>query len=100
VHYGKIFKTELNKFGPWPADCELLDGVFMAARVAMLRRTGLRFDERFDFHFYDLDFSRAARQCGLKIGTWPIHVLHASKGNLQDPRWKANLERYTGKWGC
>lgn len=99
VHYGEVFKTELHQFGPWPAECELLDGVLMAARVAVLRRTGLRFDERFDFHFYDLDFSRTARQYGLKIGTWPIHLLHASKGNLEDPRWRSNLERYTVKWG-
>lgn len=99
VHYGQVFKTELNQFGPWPQECELLDGVFLAARVSMLRRTGLRFDEQFDFHFYDLDFSRTARQSGLKVGTWPIHLLHASKGNLGDPKWRINWERYLGKWG-
>lgn len=98
VHYGQVFKTELNQFGPWPAACELLDGVFLAARASTLRRTGLHFDERFDFHFYDLDFSRTARQDGLKVGTWPIHLLHASKGNLGDPKWKANWERYLEKW--
>ncbi|MDR6213427.1 glycosyltransferase [Paracidovorax wautersii] len=98
VHYGQMFKTQLNQFGRWPADCELLDGVFLAARTSILRRTRLRFDEQFDFHFYDLDFSRSARQRGLKVGTWPIHVLHASKGNLGDPKWQANRTRYFAKW--
>lgn len=98
VHYGRVFDTELNQFGPWPAACEMLDGVFLAARVAVLRSLGLRFDERFDFHFYDLDFCRSARQKGLQIGTWPIHLLHGSKGNLADPKWHANWQKYLEKW--
>lgn len=98
VHYGQIFKTEIHQFGPWPAACELLDGVLMAVRAKTLKRTGLRFDERFDFHFYDLDFSRTARKNGLRVGTWPIHLLHASRGDLKDPKWQDNWVKYLGKW--
>ncbi|AVS76095.1 Glycosyltransferase like family protein [Paracidovorax cattleyae] len=98
VRYGTISNNQLNQFGPWPADCELLDGVMLAARADVLKRAGLRFDERFDFHFYDLDFSRSARALGLRIGTWPVQLLHESAGNFGDPKWSANCDRYLEKW--
>lgn len=99
VRYGSVHATELNQFGPWPAECELLDGVFLAARVDVLRRVGLHFDEQFDFHFYDLDFCRAARAMRLKIGTWPIQLLHGSRGNPGEKKWEINFKKYIGKWG-
>lgn len=99
VHYGQIFKTEVHQFGPWPAECELLDGVLLAARAAVLRRTKLYFDEQFDFHFYDLDFCRTARKKSILIGTWPIPVLHDSRGNPGDVKWQQNRIKYVKKWG-
>lgn len=54
----------IGLYGPAPAPCELLDGVFLAARKSKLREAGVRFDERFKFHFYDLDFCRTARNAG------------------------------------
>ncbi len=98
VRHGTISNNQLSQFGPWPADCELLDGVMLVARADVLKRSGLRFDERFDFHFYDLDFSRSARALGLKVGTWPIQLLHESAGNFGDPSWLANYDRYLEKW--
>jgi GT2 family glycosyltransferase len=86
-------------YGPTPAPCELLDGVLLAARKSKLREAGVRFDERFDFHFYDLDFCRTARAAGLRLGTWPIAVTHASEGAFGGPAWQKSKDIYFDKWG-
>lgn len=86
-------------FGPCPADVQLLDGAMIAARGSTLIESGVRFDEQFDFHFYDLDFSRTANQAGLRVGTWPIPLIHLSKGNFRSESWKKNMLLYRKKWG-
>ena len=85
-------------FGPTPERVQLLDGVLIAARISSLLDTGVRFDERFDFHFYDLDFSRQANAAGLSVGTWPIAVTHASGGAYGSESWRRGLELYRNKW--
>lgn len=98
VCHGKAAKGKVSYFGPSPAYCELLDGLFIAARADVLKGSRVAFDERFDFHFYDLDFCRAARAAGGSIGTWPIMVTHQSTGNFDSPGWREGLERYRAKW--
>lgn len=82
-----------------PRAVQLLDGVFIAARVGALRRHGVAFDTRFAFHFYDIDFSRACVRAGLKVGTWPIALSHASEGAFASPEWEEGLRAYRDKWG-
>ncbi len=89
----------VSAYGPAPAACELLDGVFLAARRSKLRAAGVRFDERFKFHFYDLDFSRTARNAGLRLGTWPIAVTHQSAGVFGSASWHEAKAVYFDKWG-
>lgn len=86
-------------FGEVPADCELLDGVFLAARKSALTANGVLFDPRFDFHCYDLDFCRSARQRGLSLGTWPICLTHQSPGAFGSPAWAQKYGEYIQKWG-
>jgi GT2 family glycosyltransferase len=64
-----------------------------------LQEHNVRFDPRFDFHFYDLDFCRTARQKGLRLGTWPICVTHQGKGAFGTPEWRRNHQAYLTKWG-
>jgi len=85
--------------GPAPAPCVVLDGVFIALRRSLMRREGLRFDPRFSFHFYDLDFCRTATNHGLRLSTWPIVITHASVGNYTSPAWHAAKDLYLAKWG-
>jgi len=89
---------EISYFGPWRQSCELLDGVFMAVRLSTISRTGLRFDPRFRFHYYDLDFCRTARSLGLRLGTWPIAITHQSGGSFGD-EWRNCYPEYLAKWG-
>jgi GT2 family glycosyltransferase len=91
--------AKVGFFGPIVGDCQLLDGVFLAARKQRLLDSGVRFDPRFDFHLYDLDFSRTAVERGLKIGTWPLSVTHRSPGGFGNAGWQANAGRYLEKWG-
>jgi predicted O-linked N-acetylglucosamine transferase (SPINDLY family) len=92
---GKLWQ---HVYGPSPQAVELLDGVFLAMRGHTLLDSGLRFDERFDFHFYDLDFCRQARMQGLRLGVAPIGVTHGSTGDYASPAWLAALAVYRGKW--
>jgi len=97
AHGNEAFGT-ISYFGPVPAACELLDGVFLAARKERLRKQQVWFDPRFDFHFYDMDFCRAARAAGLRLGTWPICLTHQSEGAFGTAPWRLNFERYRAKW--
>lgn len=81
-----------------PAECELLDGVFLAARRARLLEKGVLFDPRFDFHFYDMDFCRTARKQGLRLGTWPVCLTHQSGGDFTTEAWKEKYRLYREKW--
>ncbi len=85
-------------YGPAPAECELLDGVLLAVRKSILSASSARFDPQFDFHFYDLDFCRSARQSGLRLGTWPIAITHQSNGSFGSDKWQALYRAYLEKW--
>jgi GT2 family glycosyltransferase len=100
VGHGKQPFGLVSNFGaPPPAECELLDGVFLAAKRDTLREKNVRFDPQFDFHLYDIDFCRTARQQGLRLGTWPIALTHQSKGSFGTESWFARYEKYLAKWG-
>lgn len=88
----------VSVFGSTPAGCELLDGVFLAARKSTLKTSGVLFDPRFDFHFYDMDFCRSVREKGLRLGTWPICLTHQSGGAFGSPAWVEKYRMYRGKW--
>lgn len=98
VGHGQRPGGEQSVFGPAPAACELLDGVFIAVRNDVASRSRVGFDPLFDFHFYDMDFCRTARSRGLALGTWPVAITHQSTGAFNSPGWKQGLERYLGKW--
>jgi GT2 family glycosyltransferase len=90
--------ASISAWSPSGQDVKLLDGLFLAARSATLQSKELRFDERFQFHFYDLDFCRQAEQAGLRMGTWPISVIHESVGAFTGDGWQRGYERYLEKW--
>ena len=80
-------------------EVKLLDGVIIAGHSSTFLNNELRFDERFDFHFYDLDFCRQAELKRLKMGTWSLSVIHESKGNIESQSWKNGYKKYLEKWG-
>ncbi len=100
VGHGKGFPCdEISYFGPSGVECKLLDGLMLIADSTHLIESGTRFDEQFEFHFYDMDFCRQAELKGLRMGTWPINVVHESAGAFNSPPWRAAYERYLRKYG-
>jgi GT2 family glycosyltransferase len=99
VVHTKEPSPRVGYYGECPAEVKLLDGVFLAAKAETLRRSGVTFDPRFTFHFYDLDFCRTCERAGLTMGTWPIALTHSSGGKLGTSEWKAAFAAYLAKWG-
>jgi hypothetical protein len=98
VSHGVDKQSVKQIYGHAPMPCQVLDGVFIAADCAYLKRARVRFDERFKFHFYDLDFCRSARQAGLTMATWPINLTHSSAGAFGSPEWRRCWGLYQQKW--
>ena len=96
---GDIAWGRPSRYGLPGLECVMLDGVFLAVRCGTLLDRGVRFDERFTFDFYDIDFCRSAEAAGLRMGTWPIAITHTSVGKFGSPAWRAGLQAYREKWG-
>lgn len=98
VAHGETAQGKISEYGDVPAECELLDGVFLAAKKQTLVTQQVRFDPQFDFHFYDLDFCRSARLADLTLGTWPIQLTHQSGGAFGSASWQWHYQQYLQKW--
>ncbi|WP_321787588.1 tetratricopeptide repeat protein [Paraburkholderia sp. J94] len=99
VAHGKGFPGEnVLNFGPSGLECKLLDGLLMIADSDTLVNSKLRFDEQFKFHFYDMDFCRQAELKGLRMGTWPLSVVHESKGGCDSADWRQSYDLYLRKY--
>jgi len=100
IQHGALDAPAPSRYGDAPARVRLLDGVFLAALAGTLKDRGVRFDPRFPFHFYDTDFCRSCEKAGLRLGTWPIALTHASSGeNWAGETWDAAYQLYLDKWG-
>lgn len=71
-------------FGPTPARTITIDGLFISVDAAKCIENGAYFDEEYKFHYYDLAFSINAHNKGLKVGTYPIFVVHHGLGYVDD----------------
>jgi len=73
VGHGNQFPpNNISVYGVPRQEVKLLDGLMIFCRSDTLNDNNIRFDEQFDFHFYDLDFCRQIEQHHLKMGTWDI----------------------------
>lgn len=100
VGHGSGFPPEnLSIFGPPFQEVRLLDGVFLAAFSETLAKNHMRFDEKFKFHFYDMDFCRQAEVRGITMGTIPLSIVHESGGNYGSEAWNSAYDEYLKKWG-
>ncbi|WP_228522811.1 tetratricopeptide repeat protein [Methylophilus sp. 14] len=98
VSHGQHAFGPASSYGDVSGECQLMDGVFLAAHKQTLLQSGVRFDQQFEFHFYDLDFCRTATRAGLKLGVWPVRMTHQSGGAFGSARWRETYVRYHQKW--
>jgi hypothetical protein len=82
--------------GPTPRRCIIMDGVLLGID---LRAIGdVRFDPRFTFHLYDLDFCLAAHIANLTLGTQNIYVQHLSCGDFTSDAYRQSVKVFRAKW--
>jgi hypothetical protein len=88
-----------TSFGPTPTRVVVLDGVLLALNMKRIKESGVRFDNQFKFHHYDIDFSLTCNKHKLKLGTWPFLINHQSPG-LRDfhENWVRSNELFIKKW--
>ena len=87
---------QMSAYGPTPRRCVVMDGLFLAVDLSQIG--GVRFDEQFEFHFYDLDFCLTAHRAGLVLGTTNVYVNHQSGGSYNTPAFQATQEKFRAKW--
>lgn len=86
-------------FGPWPQRCLVLDGLFLAVDVEKVLEVEWQFDERHKFHHYDISSCLSANEKKLKMGTYPIFVVHHGLGNsFMTPEWEESNEIFKKNW--
>jgi GT2 family glycosyltransferase len=89
----------ITTFGASPSRVAIIDGVFMAVNCKKVLKSNTRFDIKFMFHHYDMDFSLQCNLNKLKIGTWPILIDHSSPGLREfTDDWKKSNEYFKNKW--
>ena len=86
-------------YGPTPKRCLVMDGLFLAVNIERAISQEWKFDEDFDFHFYDLSSCLLANQKRLKMGTWNINVTHYGIGDsCFSTSWEENNKKFVEKW--
>jgi hypothetical protein len=83
-------------YGPTPRRCVVMDGVLLA--IDMRTIGNVRFDERFTFHLYDLDFCLTAHFANLVLGTTNVYVQHASIGDFGADVYQQAMQAFRAKW--
>ena len=92
-------ELHVTSFGPSPNRVAMIDGVFMAIDCEKILETNTRFDDKFRFHHYDLDFSISCNINKLKIGVYPILINHSSPGLREVTKeWEQSNNYFKEKW--
>lgn len=96
---GDTKNQAVSYYGSWPSRCTVIDGLFMAVKVDRALQTNFKFDEDFNFHFYDISSCILANQCKMTVGTHPIHVHHLGLGDSAfSDSWKQSHKKFINKW--
>jgi hypothetical protein len=90
--------TDWYHFGPTPRRCVVMDGLFLA--IDMVKIGSVRFDPRFTFHLYDIDFCLSAHYANLTLGTANVYVQHGSVGNFSAAAYQQAMWEFRTKWSA
>ena len=84
AHHALENSIYMTSFGPTPSRVVLLDGLFLSIKTDIIKKSGFKFNENYTFHHYDIASCLDANSLKLKLGVYPIWVIHNSPG-LLDP---------------
>lgn len=89
-------QLNVTNFGPWPARCLIMDGLFLAVNLRRVLELGWKFNENYDFHHYDISSCLDANKLKLRMGTYPIYVTHMSPGlsSMKDKKFINSQEKF------
>lgn len=86
-------------FGPTPSSVVFIDGLFMSFKVDKFKNHNLLLDDRFTFHFYDMQLCAELMRNKYTIGVWPIFCIHHGLGNFKDdPLWHTLETEFKNKY--
>lgn len=90
---GIIFTTV---FGSTLSNAKVVDGLFIAIDVEKIIKTKARFNERFQFHHYDLAFCLECLTNNITIGVMPINVIHYGLGDsMLTQEWENSAKSFS-----
>lgn len=94
--YGIEKQIAYTCFGPTPARVAIIDGLFVAVHAPSAKAVGWKFNENYTFHHYDMSSCIDANKLKLKIGVYPINMIHSSPGlnSLDNPIWKNSNQQF------
>ena len=93
---GNNNQTMTTAFGPTPSRVAIADGLFLALHMPSILKTDWKFNENYTFHHYDISSCIDANRAKLKIGVYPIHVIHSSPGlmSIHEESWSKSNEKF------
>lgn len=101
--FGQIMNTDGSLSGTFLTEdvsVQTLDAQCLIIHASIFKE-GLRFDERFRFHFYDADICMQAHQAGLEVKAMQLDCQHKSKtltGDVASEEYFSSLAAFRGKW--
>lgn len=82
-------------FGPTNSRALVVDGLFIACKVNDVVNANLKFDETFQFHFYDIAFCLRANKQKVTCGVLPVCLYHHGLGDsMNTEEWRKSNELF------
>lgn len=95
AHVNKDNQVWTTVFGPTHSRALMVDGLFIACKAKDLIDKELYFDERFEWHHYDMSFCLNANEKKITVGVLPIKVLHYGLGDsMLTPEWEESNKKF------
>lgn len=91
AHFTSENIIHMTSFGITPSRVAVLDGLFLSVNCKAINAAEFTFNENYTFHHYDISSCIDANKKKLKLGVYPIWVIHKSPG-LLDPNSKLYLD--------
>jgi hypothetical protein len=93
---GNIWTTV---FGPTAGAVTVIDGLFIAIDVEQVLQRGIKFNEAFTFHHYDISFCLDCVNNSLSVGVMPVNVIHYGLGDsMLTSEWEESNKRFKGAY--